>query len=201
MESGLECVLTGALDGSGAHVAVYDDQRDHQATVSSEGDTLRISNLRPGHVYLRISPRSATSIWLPQYFDRRDSLAVADPVMIPPDGQIAHGALTLVAGGRIRGRILDAMGRPPATERLRMRIHAADDSLNSIRNYSFYNCCYDEVTGDYVINQLPDGVYKLRASDKVLWTWWPHHASFAAGGTVNIENHGEVEGVDWQLIY
>ena len=120
VESGLECVLTGVLDGYGAHVTVYDDQRDYLATLWSEGDTLRISNLRPGPVYLSMRPGSGASLWLPQYFDRRDSLAVADPVLIPPDGQIAHGAVTLVTGGRIRGRVLDTMGRPPAAERLRM---------------------------------------------------------------------------------
>lgn len=201
VESGLECRLTGDTDGWGAFADLYDDQGRRLGWSSSGGDTLRVSNLRPGNVYLQLSTRTSASIWLPQFYDRQDSLAVADPITIPPDGQIAAAVAVLVRGGRIRGRILDVMGLPPRWHDLTIGLYAGDDSLVTIRDLYRGSYIYDELTGDYVINQVPDGIYKLRARDKQAWTWWPHHASFAAGGTVTVENHAEVDGVDWHLIH
>ncbi len=201
VESGLDCRLTGETDIWGAFAELYDDQGRSLGWTRSSGDTLRVSNLPPGNVYLHLRPRTSLALWLEQYYDRRDSLAVADPIAIPPDGQIADAVAVLVRGGRIRGRILDVIGLPPRWYDLAMNLHAPGDSLAAIRGCYFYPDTYDEVTGDYVINQVPDGDYKLRARVKDVWTWWPHHASFAGGGTVTIENHAEVTLDDWQLIH
>jgi hypothetical protein len=201
VESGLECVLTGDLDDHGFDGVLYDGQGRILGWGWYHADTLRFANLRPGPVYLEIVPDSDASLWLPQFFDRRDSLAVADPIMILPDGQIAPVVAVLVRGARIRGRFLDCLGLPP--QRVPMvEICAADDSLRLVRSqYLGFNGSYDEVTGDYVITRVPDGTFKLRACTKEAWTWWPHQPSFAAGGTVTVENHQDVEGVDWELVY
>lgn len=200
VESGLECVMSGDLDDRRVYGNLYDGQGRNLVGSFGENDTLRFSNLPPGPVYLRLmAPNDAP--WLTQYFDRRDSLAVADPIVIPPDGQIAHVVPVLVPGGRIRGRILDVLGLPPSRQGLEFGVVAAEDSLTVVQEYYPYASLYDEVTGEFNLNQIPDGTFRLRARTKQLWSWWPHAASFAGGGTVTVADHAEVSLECWQLVH
>jgi hypothetical protein len=201
VESGLVCVLADPPDTNLASIGVYTSRADSTYLGNSYGDTLRMANLRPGPVYLRLRPVADTSRWLPQYFDRRNSLAEADPVEIPPAGQVARVEATVVLGGGISGRILDAAGMPPLEGQMVMALVAAADSAAVVRYCYFSSGTYDPTTGDYVINQVPDGTFKLRADAGHGDTWWPAASSFAAAGTITIENHEDVSGIAWQLLH
>ncbi len=210
VESGLELAFVGDADPDQLQFRydVYDGTgrvvtRFPNNTSSLQGSTnpLRIPNLPPGEVYLRVVPASLSMTWMPQFYDRRDSLAAADPVTVPAGGQIVQATMTLERGGRIFGRLFTVDGMPCPPWQVDIRLHASDDPSSYLLRYTTdWLDFYDWDTGEYVLTQIPDGAYKVRARHSVgLFGWYPGEEAWDDAGVVVIENHADVTLDDWRL--
>jgi hypothetical protein len=211
VESGLELSFQDCPD---ADLAYYFDIYDASGRVlnrlpgssqRSYGSTnpARIPNLPPGVVYVYLARANTMATWLPQFYDRRDSLAIADPVTVPPGGQIGQATVTLERGGRILGRLFGVGGVPCPPYEVGLRVYSTDDSTNPvIWYYAMWDDFYDFETGSYVVNGLPDGAYKLSARHSGgLSHWYPDGVDWDRAGVVVIENHADVVLDDWRLPY
>lgn len=206
VESGLELTFAGDYDAAqpGVYYDVYDNAGRHLlSTYSLEADAnpLRIANLPPGEVRVAVRPAGLLATWQRQYFDRRESLAAADPVTVPAGGQIAQATMILERGGRLRGRLFDTHGEPFSEESLEFCVYASDDSGAPIEIYrSYWGSVYDAESGEYVLNQFADGAYKLRARHvDGLFRWYPGVLAWDDAGVIVIEDHAEVVLEDWLL--
>jgi hypothetical protein len=207
IESGLTLAVDGLVPLSSYYVVHIFDAAGHDLTrrptgatgITGYGYRLPISNLTPGMVLVSLAPTSDSAYWLPQFYDRRETLAEADPILVPPDGGIAPVAVALVLGGRIRGHILGPDGEV-ATRNFDLQLFLAADPDSVVADYDPWDVDYDHQTGAYVIRRLPDGDYKLRARLHASpWRYWPGVESFADAGVITIENLGEVTGIDLTL--
>jgi hypothetical protein len=207
VESGLDIDFAGFSPFDAYYLVRIFDATGRDLTVSPSGmsgfnaysNFLQLSNLTAGDVFLSLAPSNSRAAWLPQFYDRRDSLAAADPIAVPPDGQVGRLTVTFVTGGRIRGHILGADGEP-VSRSFDVQLFAASDSSAYVGDYASWNLDYDHATGAYVLTQLRNGDYKLRARLHASpWRYWPGAESFADAGVVTIENLGEVTGIDLAL--
>jgi hypothetical protein len=86
-----------------------------------------------------------------------------------------------------------------------MLVYAAEDSVGIravFTNRDFESGLLDPPTGDYMLTQLADGRYRVRAHlGTSAWTWWPGRASWDSAGVIAIEDHADAAGVDWRLPY
>jgi hypothetical protein len=204
VESGLVCEFPA---GGPVPLEAYDVVLRSPTGVIYDGycwtGALRLANLVPGEVFLWVDDWGMSDVWFPQYYDRRETLAAADPIVIPDAGHVAHVTLTLVQGARVFGRLLDAQGRPLNTHFMSLLVYGAADSayvLNVYTNYDFGGPLYDESNGDYVLTQLRDGQYRMRASTgDTPWTWWPGRACWDSASVFTIENGADLHGLDWRL--
>ncbi len=204
VESGLECVFSpDGLPPTYLYEVYLVDEYGINLPVNAFGGPVRVANLAPGTVSLRLSTWDRRATWLPQFWDRKPSLRTADPIVIPGGGGVAHVTATLQKGGRIMGRLRDANGLVPNPSRLFALVHAADDSLRILAVYTnqdFASGLLDIDTGDYMLTQLTDGRYRLRAHlGNDPWTWWPGRASWDSAGVITVEDLADVTGIDWQL--
>ena len=206
VESGLECVF----DPAGPLPDTQYDVILRTATSvfynnSCEGTVLRFANLVPGDIYLKIDGWGMRDVWLSQHWDRRASPEEADPITIPPGGGVANVTVTLVQGARVFGRLLDVQGRPLSPGEMFLMVYATDDSVDVVNLYTdwdFSVALYNVGNGDYVLTQLRDGQYKMRAhvGDNP-WIWWPGRAAWDSAGVFTIENATDLSGIDWRLPY
>jgi hypothetical protein len=207
VESGLEIDIVGLWPlGVYQHIHIFDaagrdlTRRPEGYTgFSNFGSPLQICNLPAGEIFVSLTPSDSRALWLPQFYDRQDSLAVADPITVPPDGQVGRTTVTLVTGGRIHGRVLGPDGEP-ASGSFYLRVYQADDPDTVVAGIASYDGSFDRDTGDYAINQLRNGDYKVRGlAYGGTWIYWPGVVSFEDAGVVTIENLGEVTGIDLTL--
>ncbi len=207
VESGLVCEFSaaGVMPEGSIDIILRSSSRE-LCDVGFWSDTgFALANLAPGDVYLWIDGWGMTEVWFPQYWDGRENLEDADPIAIPAGGGVAHVTMTLEPGARVLGRLLDLQGEPLETDNLYLMVYAAADSFNIGRLYTnrdFGRRLYDDDTGDYVLTQLRDGQYKMRArAGDTAWTWWPGRACWDSAGTFTIENLADLHDVDWRLQY
>ena len=173
------------------------------AGASLHGDTLRIANLQPGPVYLRATSvvrtvALAAAVLRPPRFARRRR----------PDHDPAGGQIARVVAGPGAGR---PDPRPPAGRAWACRPARVpmDGALRGRRLararpqlLPVVHGIYDEVTGDYVINQVPDGTFKLRARTKErLDLVAPSAQLRRRRHRHRREPRRTSTGVDWQLLY
>jgi hypothetical protein len=208
-ESGLELTLAGDYDPTQPDVRfeVFDSAGHRLLNRPDSGYThvvnvnpLRICNLPPGEVRIAVRPYDMMPIWRGQYFDRRESLETADPVTVPAGGQIVQTTMTVERGASLRGHLLAADGDPFPQPRVEVNVYAADDNGTPIAYYpSHLEGLYNTGSGEYVLNQLPGGAYKLRARyDYGEYSWYPGVLSSDDAGVVVVEDHAEVVLEDWQ---
>ena len=155
-----------------------------------------VFHIAPRGSYLSITPEWDATDWLPQFYDRREALAEADPILVPPAGQIGSVAVTVVTGGRIRGRLHGQDGSPPDISTFRLDVHAADNPLVPLRVLDYWDVNYSLATGDYRLNRLLDGDYKLHLLLNGYWIWWPAADTWDDATAIAIVDNCTVEGVD-----
>ncbi len=204
VESGLDIDVLGLSPFDGRfRVNVFDAagrdltrRPDGYSGFTAYRSPLRICNLPAGEIFLSLTPLDDRAHWLSQFYDRRDSLAVADPITVPPDGQVGQATVTLVTGGRIRGRLFGPDGEP-ADGWVVLRVYAAAEPNTILMDLNAWDVSYDRDTGDYAINQLRDGDYKVRGRiHDGPWRYWPGVVTFEEAGVVTIADLGEVTGID-----
>jgi len=209
VESGLELEFAGYSPFDGSYTIRIYDAAGHDLTRRPDGGgginqndrVVALCNLPAGEVFVSVTPNNNRALWMPQFYDRRDSLAVADPIVVPPDGQVVPAMITLVNGGCIRGRLLGGDGLPPAGG-FELRVYRAHDPEPMLEGLGSWDVSYDAETGAYAIHQLPNGAYKVRGRLSYgLWRYWPGVESFEEAGVVTIANLGEVTGIDLTFPY
>jgi hypothetical protein len=207
VESGLEIDIVGLSPLGVYHQIHIFDAAGRDLTRHPNGYTgfgnfsspLQICNLPAGEVFVSLTPSNSRALWLPQFYDRQDSLAVADPITVPPDGQVGRATVTLVTGGQIHGRVLGPDGEP-ASSGFHLWVYPADDPNTVVSGITSFDGSFDSDTGDYDINGLRNGVYKVRGGAYGgTWIYWPGVVSFEDAGVITIENLGEVTGIDLTL--
>jgi hypothetical protein len=209
VESGLEVVIQGLpAEGSYHRIELFTaagrnlgHAPDGDGYIPSSPDSsFQFSNLPAGEIYLSVTPAGSGLDWLPQFFDRRETFAEADPIAIPPAGQIGSVTVSVVTGGQIRGRIHGLDGSPPDLTSFRLELHRADSPHAPTRVLGPWDVFYNSTTGDYRLNRLADGDYKLHLLLNGYWTWWPAADTWDDATAISILDHGTVEGVDWHEV-
>lgn len=203
VQSGMRLELAGSSDTGFAAITLFDSARPDLPIVFAPGEQMGgqrvfgICNLRAGSYVLSIRPSYlGWDPWLAQWYDRSETREGALPILIPDVGMVAPVQVTLVDGGRITGRILDA---PQYLGEHWVYFTAAGDStlagnVPSLQSDGF------EVRG------LPDGEWKIGASRRAGWDspeapppgtiWFPGTTDWSAAHALSIRDHGSVEGIE-----
>lgn len=165
-------------------------------------DQFLVSNLIPGSYRLFVAPRTLGVVdWQPQWYDLADSVEGARVVVVPPDGGIASAVVQLERGGEIAGVVRDALGAP-----------RSDHAVMVTRADSFHVWTMrpSETSGVFRIRGLPDGNWKVAASEEAAFdeypvgvageTWiWYGGSSFDSATVIAIRDHATVDGIEIRL--
>ena len=197
-ESGIICRLEGpsVTPETYARVKVM----DAGGTVVADkyhmtGDVITISGLRAGVWFLRVEPADGGTLWAPQWFDQKPSLAAASPLVLTSEGEVTTVTVRVQEGGRISGEVRTRAGQP--VERV-IVLAPADGSVEPRGVASS-----DPGSGEFTVVGLEDGDYRIGAgrydgSTAQPW-WYPGASDPDSAQVVSIRNHEEVTGLKWRL--
>jgi hypothetical protein len=172
-------------------------------------DLFPIPNLSQGRYRLQMRQREpGRNMWLPQWFDGATSVESATPIVLPGGGTVVPITLTIEKGGEIRGRLV---GNPPGAFRGTGAVFVTPADADSVWGCTTHS--HDDST--FVVLGLPDGSYKIGAprpetygpycggeqfapsADSTLA--WYGGASWASAATVEIRDHGHVDGIEIEV--
>jgi hypothetical protein len=152
-----------------------------------------LPNLVPGTYYLRVQHTDySEQSWMPQWYDRQDSLVSATPIVVAAEGSVVPVTMNLVEGGSISGRVFKGDGTPYDGP---LRVRSSSDSAVDLR--VVYT---DALTGAYVVTGLADGDYLLAM--QFGWSrlcWYPGTLDIQEAEPVRLRDHARLTGVDWQI--
>lgn len=163
-------------------------------TWTQGGLSAPIPNLDPGTYYLNIRPTAfGSEAWLSQWFDGRDSLRVATPIVVQPGGEVTEIRLHLVRGATLEGIYLPRRGLPGGGRII--VAPAGDQAAEQPASYA------REVTGGFEILGVPDGPYRLGAvpldTVNVPIIWYPGTADWDSAAVISVQNHLDIDHLDW----
>jgi hypothetical protein len=206
-ESGISCSID--LSGVSLFAGLVMTLMDEQGRAASGpvhwmgGPAPSIPNLVPGTYSLQVERWEGLGAqsWLPQWYDRRDSLRMADPITISTEGEVVQVNVRLIEGGKILGRVVPGEDPPPADPWI-VLTSAADSSTAVPIVIAF-------ATDRFEAMGLADGDYKIGVAfhpaggqggplDPVT-IWWPEAASWGAAQIVPIRDHARVAGIELHL--
>ncbi|NTV03997.1 hypothetical protein HGA89_03635 [bacterium] len=192
VEGGLEIWLDGP--GVMAHhdvdLEVCDEAGNVLVSLDAWHSPIRIGNLLPGRVLLRLDGVCERQTWAGQWFDGAASPADATPIEVVA-GERRRLDVTLTPGGSIAGVIREADGAIPGS----IQMTICDDHGEPLcQQWSYFN------GGDFSFVGLADGDFYLKAlsGDGSPW-WYPGASAFEGAVAVGITDHGAVTGLSWML--
>ena len=195
-ESGILCRFSGPGNRTDhdARCRLYDSAGNQILYETSGGrNPFLISNLSASTYYLQFANRSSSQRWMPQWFDRVDSLAEATPIEIPGEGEIAEISVQFTTGGVIQGQLLTS-GQPPQMGAY-VRVCEREDVSDNVRVTQA-----SATTGEYIVEGLPDGEYIIGLVVGYLDTYWyPGTWAWQLAEAVKIEGHATVSGISWTV--
>jgi hypothetical protein len=196
VESGMLCYFSGPdyeLDHH-ALCTVHDGQGDSIfRRWTGASNPFLISNLSPGTYYLRVENDMWDQRWVPQWFDRADSLSNATPIEVPDGGAVVEIEVQFTRGGKIQGRVVTASGEPYGGAAV--RISRREDVSHTYR-WTWTSA----LTGEFSAEILADGEYIVGVIAEYYSTYWyPGTWAWQLAEVVSIEDAETVTGIDWTV--
>ncbi len=202
--SGIEFVQCGihlVVDDSGlplhgGRVRVYDGTGSNLVTeVPSYARTDRhiaIPNLWPGEYLIHITPdywSMGSTEWRPQWFDRADDVAQAQPVVLASAGEVARRDVVMELGGKILGSV--TRESDPVIG-YRLLVYPADADTTWAEDHVWQEgfAMMGLPDGDYVIAAVP---WLTEPNDPV---WFPSTLDRAEAQVIEIRDASVFEGAD-----
>jgi hypothetical protein len=202
---GLAGSISGTVTDSATHGALQGitvcartrggEYADACALTSSTG-TYTISGLTPGEFVVEFSPGSgATANYAPQYYNAKATFAEAAPVAVSSGATVGNINAALVEGGRISGKITDAV-----TKAALAGVNVcASEALNEIGS----RCTTTNSSGEYAISSLAPGRYRVRyssASGEYATQYYEGASTFSGAQVIAVANGVTVEGLNAALL-
>ena len=202
--SGIEFVPCGihlVVDDSGlplrgGSIAVYDGTGSTLVTevlgYARTDRHIAIPNLWPGEYLIHITPdywwRGSTE-WKPQWFDRADEVAQAQPVVLASAGEVARRDVVMELGGKILGSVT-RVEDPVIGYRLFVYPADADTTWMDVHVWQEGFAVMGLPDGDYVIAAAP---FLGEPDDPV---WYPSTLDRAEAQVIEIRDASVFEGAD-----
>ena len=183
-----------------ARVLMFTDQGWSlpERLVSWSGDLVTLHVLPPGKHRLRLEPtQPGMDTWLPQWYDRADSVDEATWIEIPESGPVVPIELRIENGGVIRGPLLTSLSY-------------AFFAVFATRADEYQACWTGSATsidGEYFLRGLPDGAYKVGLSRNASLAagcpvppsdsrWYGDTAAWDSAAVITIRDHEVIEGIE-----
>jgi hypothetical protein len=203
VEGGLALALPGDPTRTSFTIGVHDaDGRPLQTLHYDEPQPAVIAGLAAGRYRLFVDTDGQA---VPAFHDGATSLEDATAVEVQT-GEVMPVVVTLVAGGRIEGRLVGPDGGPPTVPFEFTLVDAADWASTLVYFRSQWSslptgCWYDHMTGEFALSRLTDRAYLLRILPQGgdAWSWYPGVPNWDQATPLVIEDAETVTGLIWQL--
>lgn len=201
--SGLECRIEppSLMLPAFARVTLID--ADGKSAIPSDFESPNVNPLifpclEPGTYFLKLAPRYEELDWCPQWFGQTDDFEEAVPIVIPPAGGIARIDMVLSSCGTVTGRVLRPDGSPAGGRRV--ELFPADDPSQGTESSPDF-AVTEGNTGDFVLRHLNNGEYRIgvRRTFTTL-VWYPGTLSWDEAEVIDLEDFGQISGLEWSLI-
>lgn len=196
----VESGIIARLDGPGEEsarfptaVVVDEAGKVVRQTTGGQGTVVRMAGFRPGTYRLQVAPeRSGDEDWLPQWYDRAESLAAATPITIASEGELVDLTVHLIPAGRIAGEVERPDGTP--MEGADVYVTVGDTNIRRIP------IGQTERGGVFLLRGLRDGNYRVGTKGESGWIYWhPGTAKWDSATVVRIENHAWISDLRWRV--
>lgn len=192
VEGGLEIWLDGpgVMTHHDVDLEVCDEAGNVLMSQSAWHNPIRIGNLLPGRVLLRLDGICERQTWAGQWFDGAASPADATPIEVVA-GERRRLDVSLTPGGSIAGAVREADGASPGP----VQVTVCDDRGEPLcEQWSYFS------GGIFSFVGLADGDYFLKAlTDEGSPWWYPGANAFEGAVAVGIVGHAAVTGLSWTL--
>lgn len=202
VEGGLSLTLPADSTRTTCWITVYDAEgRGFSDIRFDDPDPVVIAGLSAGWYRLFVDTDGQA---IPTFHDGAASLDEATAVEVRA-GEVTAVQVTLLAGGRVEGRLVGPDGGPPTGMFELTLVDSADWAapVHTIRPdwYLPRGWRYDSTTGEFAFFRLTDRTYLLRIlpEDGDAWSWYPGVPNWNQATPLVIEDAGAVTGLEWQL--
>ncbi|MCU0286523.1 MAG: carboxypeptidase regulatory-like domain-containing protein, partial [Acidobacteria bacterium] len=130
--------------------------------------------------------------YLPEWYNDKSSFETADPVIVTVGQTTPSINAQLTQGVIISGTVTDTGGTPLENIRVEARISA----------YDFLGSAYTDSSGQYSIQGLPAGIYRIYFSNNgqdFFNEWYNNKTSFETADELNVTSGQSIANIDAQL--
>lgn len=183
--------VTDGLSGipiNGAIVELYDDKNNHRQTTASDINGIyKFSNLTGGKYKVKFSATGYMSLW---YANGKDVVGATLVSVTPPYTTAVDGALARL--GSISGKVADSVTGLGIQSYLTIYDCSTEKSLLIFSS---------DVNGNYVINNLIPGCYKINF-DKYQYVnqWYNNKSDINSALEVTVASGNNTSGIDAVLV-
>jgi hypothetical protein len=154
-----------------------------------------IREVFPGDVKIFFDANEQNTAYLSEWYNDKADFNTADPVSVTAGQTVSGIDAQLADKGSISGRVTDSSGSTG--------IDDVNVNINDM-NGNWINGCSTDANGDYTINGIPAGDYKVEFSPdnavgNYIREWYNNKNSFNNADTVTVIDGQNTSGIDAQL--